>query len=484
MDTLLIVDDEVGIQRTIATVLTNETLRVVAARNGTEAVHVLREERPSVVLLDLRLGKESGWSVFNKLKEIDPKVLIIFITGHGNTDTAIESMKLGAFEYLVKPLDIEQLHQVVGQALKISKIMRSPAQMESHGIDETGSDRLIGNGTAMQSVCKQIGRVAPQDINVLILGESGTGKELVARAIYQHSRRSNGPFLAINCAAIPEPLLESDLFGHEKGAFTGAEKQRIGKFEQCHEGTIFLDEIGDMPIATQSKILRLLQDGQFQRVGGNQTIQVDVRVIAATHQNLERMIESGDFRGDLFYRLRGVTLQLPPLRSRIDDIAELSHYFLFRFNRQLGTNVQTISPECLERLRAYSWPGNIRELQAVLREAIIVSTGPTLLPEFLSIDVANHHLKSSESEAAPVLMDVSTWQDLGHFVEAACNDDAGNLYRSSMERFDAMLISFAMKHCNQNLGKTCELLGISRPTLNSKLRSMSRSLDLTIDHSK
>ena len=479
MDTLLIVDDEIGIQRTISTVLSSETLQVVAASNEKEAVQALMESAPSVILLDLSLGKESGWDVFNRLKQIDPKVLIIFITGHGNTDTAIESMKLGAFEYLVKPLDIEQLNEVVEQALKISRLMRSPAQIASRDFDEAGSDRLIGNGVAMQLVCKQIGRTAPQNINVLILGESGTGKELVARALYQHSRRANGPFLAINCAAIPEPLLESELFGHEKGAFTGADKQRIGKFEQCHQGTIFLDEIGDMPIATQSKILRLLQDGQFQRVGGNQTIQVDVRVIAATHQNLDRMIEKGRFRGDLFYRLRGVTIQLPPLRARIDDIPELSHYFMFRFNRQLGTNVQSIAPDCLELLQSYAWPGNIRELQAVIREAMIVSTGPTLLAEFLSINLSNQELELSVPRPHSLPGEASSWQDLGKFIESASRDEEGNLYRRSLERFDAILISYIMKHCEENLGKVSELLGISRPTLNSKLGIISRSRDHT-----
>ena len=484
MNTLLIIDDEVGIQRTISTVLTSDTLRVITASNENQAIQALKTERPSVVLLDLRLGKESGWDVFNKLKAVDPKILIIFITGHGNSDTAIESMKLGAFDYLVKPLDIDQLCQVVSQAFKIAKMMRAPAEMGSQDIDDSGSDRLIGNGAAMQSICKQIGRIAPQDINVLVLGESGTGKELIARAIYQHSRRSNQPYLAINCAAIPEPLLESELFGHEKGAFTGADKQRIGKFEQCHGGTIFLDEIGDMPIATQAKILRLLQDGQFQRVGGNQTIQVDVRVIAATHQNLDRMIEAGSFRGDLFYRLRGVTLQLPPLRSRIDDIAELSHYFLFRFNRQLGTNIQTIAPECLEALRSYSWPGNIRELQAVLREAVIVSTGPTLLAEFLSINLSSPLSDSLEPEATPLVVDVNTWQDLGQFIEHSLRNESGNIYRMSIERFDSILISFAMNYCNQNLGKTCELLGISRPTLNSKIRSLVASRDQASNSSK
>ena len=267
--------------------------------------------------MDIRLGNRSGLELFAELPlRLTPKILVIFITGQGSSDTAIEAMKLGAFDYLVKPLDLQQLQLVVEQALKISQLMHVPAAVDTPQQVADTSDRLIGSGPAMQSICKQIGRIAPQSVNVLVLGESGTGKELVARAIYFHSRRNQGPFLAINCAAIPESLLESELFGHEKGAFTGAEHRRIGKFEQCNNGTIFLDEVGDMPLATQSKILRLLQDGQFQRVGGNETMTVDVRIVAATHQNLESMIEQGRFRNDLYYRLpRRATLELPPLRG-------------------------------------------------------------------------------------------------------------------------------------------------------------------------
>ena len=386
MEKLLLIDDEAGIRSTIQSILQSDDLQVFVAANAEEGLHLMEKECPPIVMLDIRLGSASGLDVFEQLRLINPRVLVIFITGHGTTETAIETMKKGAYDYLVKPLDLDELCSTVEQARKICRQMYAPAAIELPSPDDEGSDRLIGSGSAMQSVCKQIGRVAPQDVNVLILGESGTGKELIARAIYQHSRRTQAPFLAINCAAIPETLLESELFGHEKGAFTGAEHRRIGKFEQCHRGTILLDEVGDMPLATQARILRLLQDGQFQRVGGNETINVDVRIIAATNQNVESMISDGRFRQDLYYRLRGVTILLPPLRNRIEDIPELAHYLMFRFNQQLRTAVQSIAPEAIEKLQCHRWPGNVRELQSVIREALILSTGPTLLPEFLPLE--------------------------------------------------------------------------------------------------
>ncbi len=324
----------------------------------------------------------------------------------------------------------------------------------------------------MQSICKRIGRIALQNVNVLVLGESGTGKELVARAIYHHSRRNQAPFLAINCAAIPESLLESELFGHEKGAFTGAESRRIGKFEQCNNGTIFLDEVGDMPVATQSKILRLLQDGQYQRVGGNETMTVDVRIIAATHQNLESMIQAGRFRNDLYYRLRGVTIELPPLRERIEDLPELAHYFLFRFNRQLGTMVQSISTEVLELFEAYSWPGNIRELQSVIREALIASTGPTLLPDFLP-SVIRHDSAADESDAALAThLRETKGVSLEQFVQSAIKSGGHDIYRRALQLFDEMVLNEVMSQTDGNQSAAAELLGLSRPTLRQKLKSI------------
>ncbi len=471
METLMVIDDDAGIRMAIKEVLQSDTLRVITAENSSDGLRQMREEFPQVVLLDIRLGNESGIDVFHALREINPKALVIFITGHGTTDTAIEAMKLGAIDYLLKPLDFNQLEQVIGQALKISRLMHIPAAVESLEGDVDDSDRLIGTGPAMQAIFKQIGRIAPQNINVLILGESGTGKELVARAIYHHSRRNQSPLLAINCAAIPDTLLESELFGHEKGAFTGAEHRRLGKFEQCHSGTIFLDEVGDMPITTQAKILRLLQEGQFQRVGGNETITVDVRVIAASNQPIEAMIKAGTFRRDLYYRLRGVTLKLPPLRERLEDIPELAHYFLFRISRQLGSVVQSISPESLDKLRQYDWPGNVRQLQSVIREALIVSTGPELLPEFLPLEF-EHDLSNeidSPTDFGPIGNDM--WRALGDYVDQALKEKWPDIYRQALAQFDRLLVGHAMKQADGLQIRAAQLLGLSRPTLRAKLRS-------------
>jgi two-component system nitrogen regulation response regulator GlnG len=470
MESLLVIDDEPSVRRAVQEVMQTSRLRVLTAQNSAQAVELFRQQRPLLVLLDIRLGFESGLDVFARLRELDPAALVVFMTGHGTSDTAIETIKRGAFDYLVKPLDFDQLQQTVDQALKISRLMHSPAQVETAQAADEELDRLVGNGPAMQSLCKQIGRVAPQDVNALVLGESGTGKELVARAIVQHSRRHKEKFLAINCAAIPEALLESELFGHEQGAFTGADRQRVGKFEQCHNGTIFLDEVGDMPSATQAKILRLLQDGQFQRVGGNETLRVNVRIIAATNQDLEQMIEEGKFRRDLFYRLRGVTLHLPPLRDRAEDIPELAQYFLTRFNRQLGTAVQSIAPETLEKLQAYRWPGNIRELQSVIREALIVSTGPTLLPDFLPLEVRGESSASATVPPRDDLRPLEEWRELGRFIERSLAAGAGDVYREALQRFDRLILNQAMSAAGGLQCKASELLALSRPTLRAKLR--------------
>ena len=464
---LLVIDDEPNIRYSIGQVLAGDRIQLLEAATAAEGLRLAAEHSPDVILLDIRLGQQSGLDVFHELRAIDPKSLVIFITGHGTTDTAIEAMKIGAYDYLVKPLDADQLQQIVEQAFSISRMMHVPALLEEGDRPQDRPDLLVGSGAAMQSVCKQIGRVAPQNVNVLILGESGTGKELVARAIYHHSQRSQAPFLAINCSAIPEPLLESELFGHERGAFTGAERRRVGKFEQCHQGTLFLDEVGDMTANTQAKILRLLQEGRFERVGGNETITVDVRVIAATNQNLERSIEEGRFRKDLYYRLRGVTIHLPPLRERREDISELAHYFLFRYNRQIGTAVQSISPDALELLRKYDWPGNVRELQSIIRESLIVSAGLTILPEFLPAEVRRGLPPPAEATA-----DAVDWQQVPQQVDTWMASGETDLYRRALEHFDRLMIRRAMERAEGNQARAAELLGLSRVTLRAKLRSL------------
>lgn len=472
MPKLLVIDDEPNIRFSIEQVFDGSDVCVLGAETAEEGLRLADAESPDVIMLDIRLGNRSGLEVFHDLRRMDPKSLVIFITGYGTTETAIEAMKLGAYDYLVKPLDASQIHKVVGQACEIRRLMHVPAIVEEGDRPEEQPERLIGSGQAMQTVCKQIGRVAPQDVNVLILGESGTGKELVARAIYHHSRRSQAPFLAINCAAIPEALLESELFGHERGAFTGAEQRRIGKFEQCHGGTLLLDEVGDMSPHTQAKILRLLQEKCFERVGGNETIAADVRILAATNQDLESLIEQGRFRKDLFYRLRGVTISLPALRDRREDIPELAHYLLYRFNRQLGTTVQSISPEAMEVLQQHHWPGNVRELQSVIREALIVSTGPTILPEFLPAELLQTPTSDAEPEGETAVTADTDWQSLSESVENLIARGETDVYRRVREQFDRLVIVRAMHQADGNQHHAAEILGISRATLRARLRAM------------
>jgi two-component system nitrogen regulation response regulator GlnG len=482
MPKLLVVDDEKNIRFSIEQLFEGQDVEVLVADSAEEGLRVAREESPELVLLDVRLGKASGLDVFLELRAIDPKCLVVFITGHGNADTAIQAMKLGAYDYLVKPLDATQLRQIVTQALNISRLMHVPAIVDDTTRTETQSDRLVGNTPAMQAVCKRIGRLAPQDVTVLIRGDSGTGKELVARAIYQHSNRSNARFLAINCAAIPETLLENELFGHERGAFTGADRRRIGKFEQCDGGTIFLDEIGDMPAHTQAKILRLLQERRFERLGGNESITVDVRIIAATNQDLDVMIEQGRFRADLYYRLRGATVILPPLRERKEDIAELAHYFLFRQNRKFSTPVQSISPEALELLESYDWPGNVRELENVIREALIAAVGPTILPEFLPTELHRRNgvaMKSASASTASAPGDVDS-QALAQFIDTAIAAGETDVYRRARDYFDRMLILRAMQQANGSQQRAAEILGLSRVTLRARMRALGLTVERTV----
>lgn len=480
MAKLLVIDDEPGIHFSISRVFDSRPIQVLSAESAEEGLRWAASESPDVILLDIRLRDHSGLDVFHDLRRVDPRSLIIFITGYGTTDTAIEAMKLGAYDYLVKPLDADQLLQVVEQAVAISRLVHVPTIVDQGECPEDFPERLVGSGVAMRTVCKQIGRMAPQNVNVLIMGESGTGKELVAKAIYHHSRRNAGPFRAINCAAIPEALLESELFGHERGAFTGAELRRIGKFEQCHGGTLFLDEIGDMAPGTQAKILRLLQEGSFERVGGNEAIVADVRVLAATNQNLDLLIEQGRFRKDLYYRLRGVTIHLPPLRERREDIAELAHYFLFRYNGQLGTVVQSISPEAMALLEGYLWPGNVRELQSILREALIVSVGSTLCAEFLPAELHAKQSIEEEVEMESAAVPATDPTSLDAFIGAALARGDLDIYRRSLEQFDRLLISLVLKHTNWRLNRAAELLGISRTTLRVKLRNMQLSIGKTL----
>lgn len=314
MATLLIIDDEPNLLYSLQSGLETEELSVATAKSARQGLALIPKLMPDAVIVDVRLPDMSGLELFERIKALDPRLPVVIITAYASTETAIEAMKRGAFEYMLKPVDLHQLREVIQRAIALRRMQNVPAVFDE-GPVEGNADQIIGRSPPMQEVYKAIGRVAPQDVTVLIVGESGTGKELVARAIYQHSKRADKPFVAINCAAIPDSLLESELFGHEKGAFTGADRQRIGKFEQANGGTIFLDEIGDMAPATQAKVLRILQEQQFERVGGRDTISTDVRVIAATNRKLDELVAAEKFRSDLLYRLNGVTISLPPCGS-------------------------------------------------------------------------------------------------------------------------------------------------------------------------
>src|SRR5947209_331038 len=392
---LLIDDDPALIPKLVRQVFPGPAHRVDVAGTGAEGLERVGAMPPDVILLDLHLPDQSGLDVYRQVRRIDARIPVIFVTIAKTADAAIEAMRQGAYDYLFKPLDPHHLRRVVGEALEVARRMRQPAVVAETAPDPDVDGAIVGSCPAMCEVYKAIGRVAAQDVPVLITGESGTGKELVARAVYQHGPRAKAPFLALNCAAIPENLLESELFGHEKGAFTGADRKRIGKFEQVSGGTLFLDEVGDMPLALQAKILRLLQEQAFERVGGNETIRTDVRLIAATHRDLKMWSEEGKFRPDLYHRLNVFAIHLPPLRERGDDLPLLVQFYLRRVGRELGREVREVAPEALERLRGYGWPGNIRELQSALKQALLRASGSVLLPAFLP------ELPGAPGEAGP-----------------------------------------------------------------------------------
>jgi two-component system, NtrC family, response regulator AtoC len=467
MATLLVVDDEPAIQHAFQRAFRGGELELRAATTAAEAVEQVTRERPDVVVLDVRLPDATGLETYHRLRAIDARVPVILVTGHGTTELAIEAMKAGAYEYLLKPLELTEIRAVVDRAVQSSRLMRTPTTLTDTSPPQLGGDVLLGRCSAMQDVYKAIGRVAAQNVTVLILGESGTGKELVARAIYQHGPRADKPFLAVNCAAIPEPLLESELFGHEKGAFTGADRKRIGKFEQCHGGTIFLDEVGEMTPLTQAKVLRVIQDQQFERVGGSETVKTDVRLIAATNADLEKMAEDGRFRLDLYFRLNVFSIKLPPLRERGDDVPLLIDHFTRRFGSELGKPEVEVSPEATALLRAYPWPGNVRELQSVLKQSILQMSGSVLLPDFLPSHVRKPALAPTGDACA------FGWDN---FVAGRIAANSENLYAESVERMEREVLVRVLKHTGGNQLQAARILGITRGSLRNKIRTLGISI--------
>jgi nitrogen regulation protein NR(I) len=456
---ILVIEDDPSVTETLRRVLVEEGYNVAVEARGDTGLARAAGERFQVVITDLKVPGINGLEIVRQLHGTQPRLPIVLVTAYGTTETAIEAMKFGAYDYLLKPFDFTQMLDVVSKAADSSRCMSEPVTL---GEATANRDALVGQSPAMQAIYKEIGRVASKPVNVLIRGETGTGKELIARAVYQHSDRANAPFITINCAAIPETLLEGELFGHERGAFTGAEARRIGRFEQADHGTIFLDEIGDMTLGTQVKLLRVLQEKTLHRLGAKESIPVDVRVIAATHRDLEAAIQEKQFREDLYYRLNVVVLALPPLRNRREDIPELVRYFLGKHGAELGNASPSIHPEAVDCLQVQSWPGNVRELENVIRKAILAARGYTI-----NLD----HIRTALNKSGGATY--STDRPAGEYMEevlaAARREELSDAYARVIEATERELFARAIKQARGNQAKAARWLGITRVTMRAKL---------------
>jgi len=480
MSKLLLIDDEEDVRYSFQRIFNSPDIELATASSGEEGLKVIPQFKPDLVLMDVRMGGMSGLETLRRIRAADPKLLVILMTAYGTTQTAIEAMKLGAYDYLLKPFDVPKLKEIVAGALKAARDMKQVVSYEPLLESEDYEVGIVGRSEAMQQVFKLIGQVAASDATALVTGESGTGKELVARAIYHHSNRSRQPFLAVNCAAIPEQLLESELFGHERGAFTGATLQRIGKFEQCNQGTIFLDEIGDMTPATQTKILRVLQSGTFERVGGNQPIQVDVRVIAATNKHLEQAVAARQFREDLFYRLNVVRIHVPPLRDRREDVPLLVNYFLEKIAREQQHPPKSIAASVIRTLGKYHWPGNVRELENALRRAHVMAKSDAILLGDLPPEISGQG-----GSGAPPLPAMGVAGDAASTDAAAL---ARQLYQWArrdpklkvIPAVERELVIQALKETNNNQVHAAKLLGITRATLRKRIEKFGIQRELNV----
>lgn len=479
MSIALVIDDDRITCELVRRSLENIHVETVAAPSLESGLEKLCGRSPDVVLLDILLQGTSGLDVFESIREMDRKLPVIFITSSDSSSVAIRAMQLGGFEYLAKPLSLPELNDIVNRALETRRMMNVPVALNIGEEKPANAEAFVGRSPAMLQVFSKIGRVANQNVPVLVRGESGTGKELVARALYQFSGRARESFMAVNCASLPDNLLESELFGHEKGAFTGADRRRIGKFEACNGGTIFLDEVGDMSPLVQGKVLRLLQEQQFERVGGNETIRTDVRVIAATNRDLEAMVQSGEFRTDLMYRLNGVTIRLPPLRERGDDVFLLLEHFLRLACQELGaTHIEGISPEALAVLRSHRWEGNVRELRSVVRESLLNATGPVIVPTFLPQEVCS--CDSRTLHTAPQISPNLPQADLAAFAEERLADGSTNLFAETTMVMERFIITRVLQHTDGNQTMAAEILGITRGKIRDRVRFYGISIDRSV----
>jgi len=476
MDKILLIDDDAGLIHFLSRFFQRKGYEVTSCFNGRSAIEAISEKNFDLILLDYKMPELNGIETLKKIKAAQVKTPVIIMTAYGNTDLAIEAMKSGAYDYIVKPFEREELSRIVFDALVVNRQMKEIVCLpDSSGLMPPSPDKnslkIIGNSKKMQEVYKMVGQIAEKDISVLVTGESGTGKELVAKAIYHHSRRKEKPFIAINCAAIPENLFESELFGYERGAFTGAERTYIGKIERSNGGTFFLDEIGDMSLSLQAKLLRVLQEGEIERLGGNQIIKVNVRVIAATNKDLDKEVREGRFREDLYWRLKVISINLPPLRKRVEDIHDLVKYFLFRFSEEYSKPVHHISEIALKKFYSYSWPGNVRELENCIRRAVLLCAGNIITQD---------HLLLLESKDEYLLQRLNREQlidrlrdKLEDIIPEILSLSKQDIHSNIIEMVEDTLISKALQECGNNQVQAAKMLGISRNTLRHRIKRLA-----------
>lgn len=449
---LLIADDEPVIRLVIRETLSNEGYEIEEAENGEEAVLKVKNSNFDLVIMDIRMPKVDGMEALRDIRRMNPSLPVVMITAHGSSNIAMEAIREGAYDYFTKPFDVAEIRIVIKRVMEKMRLVKQIEQLEAQLLQENPFENIIGTSPKMQEVFSLMKKVMTNDVTVLICGESGTGKELVARAIHYHSYRARKPFVTVSCVAIPETLLESEMFGHEKGAFTGAHQMKLGKFELAQEGSLFLDEIGDMPLNLQAKLLRVIQERELERVGGTRTIKVDIRLIAASNEDLAECVKNGTFREDLYFRINVLPIYLPPLRERKDDIPILTTCFIKHYNQKLGKYVARVSEDTQRIMMEYSWPGNVRELENVIQRAIIQSTGEIITPDLLPPNI----------HAEPTLPDITT-------VAGDLSVPMPERLQAINNKYEEQMIREALKKANYRRQETANILGISRKSLHNKM---------------
>ncbi|MCL1078082.1 nitrogen regulation protein NR(I) [Parashewanella spongiae] len=458
-----ILDDDNAIRWVIEKSLTSVNISNSSFVSAESLWHALVYSKPQIIISDIRMPGTDGLSLLERLQQNHPDIPVIIITAHSDLDSAVNAYQAGAFEYLSKPFDIDELTALAERALSHANESRSSKQIKS----PLNVPEIIGEAASMQDVFRSIGRLSRSSMSVLINGQSGTGKELVAKALHKHSPRHAAPFIAINVAAIPNELIEAELFGHEKGAFTGANSGRIGRFEQANGGTLFLDEIGDMPLDVQTRLLRVLAEGHFYRVGGHEPVEVDVRIVAATHQNLQDLVARGDFRDDLFHRLNVIRIQLPSLAERQEDIPKLAQHFMQLAAKEINEEPKTLTAECLETMKAFAWPGNVRQLENTCRWLTVMASGQEVLSDDLPEDILT-------PQATTQVNTMMSWQEaLAAWVDVQLENEQSELLHEVQLQTEQILFSRALKHTRGHKQEAAKLLGCGRNTLTRKIKELS-----------